>query len=297
LLLEKSDISRLARVGWQAPRPITVKAHDGRSDLYGLMYVPSTLDQARQYPIINHVYPGPQIGSVGPRRFRAARGDSQALAELGFIVVEIDGTGTSLRSKAFRDAAYGNLGENTLPDQVAALQQLIEQHPWIDGTRIGMWGHSGGGGATAAALLRYPDFFKVGVAESGNHDQRGYEGDWGEQYNGLLTGNVEGQSNYSGQDNQSIAAQLKGHLLLMHGVVDDNVPLSQTLLMADAFIKANRDFDMLLLPDQHHGYRGVAGNYATRRRWDYFVRYLQGGEPPPAFELQAGEPHGASTED
>jgi dipeptidyl-peptidase-4 len=282
--IEKTDISRLLAAGWQPPVPITVKARDGVTDLYGLMFKPTNLDTTRKYPIVNHIYPGPQGGSVGSRSFSAARGDTQALAELGFIVVEIDGTGNPLRSKKFHDAYYGNMGDNTLPDQVGAMKQLAERYPWIDISRAGIYGHSGGGYATADAMFRYPDFFKVGISESGNHDNREYEDDWGERYHGLLARKPDGTTNYDDQANQNLAKNLKGHLLLAHGTLDDNVPPYNTLLVVDALIKANKDFDLLMLPNQRHGY-GTASNYMTRRRWDYFVRYLLGAEPPKGYEL------------
>ena len=283
--LEKADISKLVAAGWKPPVPIVVKARDGATDLYGLMFKPTNLDEKKKYPVINHIYPGPQGGSVGSRSFSAARGDTQALAELGFIVVEIDGMGNPLRSKKFHDAYYGNMGDNTLPDQVAAMKQLAAKYPWIDIDRAGIYGHSGGGYATADAMFRYPDFFKVGISESGNHDNREYEDDWGERYQGLLVRDSSGKTNYDDQANQNIAKNLKGHLLLAHGTLDDNVPPYNTLLVVDALIKANKDFDLLMLPNQRHGY-GNASNYMTRRRWDYFVRYLLGAEPPMNYELR-----------
>ena len=283
--LEKGDISRLVAAGWKPPVPIVVKARDGVTDLYGLMFKPTNLDEKKKYPIVNHIYPGPQGGSVGSRSFSAARGDTQALSELGFIVVEIDGMGNPMRSKKFHDAYYGNMGDNTLPDQIAAMKQLAEKYPWIDIDRAGIYGHSGGGYATADAMFRYPDFFKVGISESGNHDNREYEDDWGERYQGLLVRDSGGKTNYDDQANQNIAKNLKGHLLLAHGTLDDNVPPYNTLLVVDALIKANKDFDLLMLPNQRHGY-GNASNYMTRRRWDYFVRYLLGAEPPMNYELR-----------
>jgi dipeptidyl-peptidase 4 len=272
-------VSRLLAAGWKPPMPITVKARDGRTDLYGLMYTPTSLDSTKKYPIINHIYPGPQTGSVGGRSFNAARGDAQSLADLGFVVVEIDGTGTPWRSKAFHDAYYGNMGDNTLPDQIAGMRELGRRYQWIDVDRAGIYGHSGGGFATADAMFRYPDFFKVGISESGNHDNRDYEDDWGERYQGLLT-----DGNYDDQANENLAKNLKGKLLLAHGTMDNNVPPNNTLLVVDALIKANKDFDLLMLPNQPHGY-GNESNYMTRRRWDYFVKNLLGAEPPKEYEL------------
>lgn len=283
--LEKGDISPLLSIGWKPPVPVTVKARDGVTDLYGLVFRPTSFDPGKKYPIVDFIYPGPQLGSVGSRHFTASRGDRQSLAELGFVVVAFDGMGTPLRSKAFHDTYYGNMRDNTLPDQVAAIRQLAERHPWIDLDRVGIYGHSGGGYATAAAMFDYPNVFKVGVAESGNHDQRGYADDWGEKYIGLLERKPDGSSNYDSQGNETVAGNLKGHLLLMHGTLDDNVPPYLTLLVADALIQANKDFDLLLLPNQQHDYEGQADNYATRRRWDYFVRYLLGAEPPREYQL------------
>lgn len=287
--LGKTDISRLTATGWKPPVLFSVKARDGKTDLYGLMFEPTHFDPAKKYPVINHIYPGPQIGSVGSYAFSAARGDCQALAELGFIVVEIDGMGTPQRSKAFHDVSYANMGDNTLPDQVAGMKELAQKYPFIDLSRVGIYGHSGGGNATTEAMLRYPDFFEVGIAESGNNDNREYEDDWGERYQGLLVNKGGGATNYDDQANENFAKGLKGHLLLAHGTMDNNVPPYSTLLVVDALIKANKDFDLLLLPNQHHGY-GPEANYMTRRRWDYFVRWLLNTEPPHEFELKTPPP-------
>ena len=290
--LEKMDISRLLAAGWKAPMPITVKDRGGVNDLYGLMYRPTNFDPSKKYPIINHVYPGPQTGSVGGRTFSPARGDSQSLAELGFIVVEIDGMGTPWRSKKFHAAYFGDMGDNTIPDQVAGMKELAKRFPWIDIDRAGIWGHSGGGFATAAAMFHFPDFFKAGVSEAGNHDNRVYEDDWAEKWQGLLQKNPDGSSNYDSQANQNFAKNLKGKLLLAHGTMDNNVPPNNTLLVVDALIKANKDFELLMLPNRGHGF----GNepYMIRRRWDFFVRNLLGGEPPAGYELKAQPQFGAA---
>ncbi len=271
--LETADITKLVASGWKPPMRITVKARDGKTDLYGLLYTPTTLDSTKSYPIINYIYPGPQVGSVGSRTFSASRGDNQALAELGFVVVQIDGMGTPMRSKSFHDAYYAHLGDNTLPDQVAGMKELAQRYRFIDINRVGIWGHSGGGFATAGAMFRYPDFFKVGIAESGNHDNRVYEDDWGERYHALLTRGPGPTDNYEAEANQSLAKNLKGKLMLAHGTIDDNVPPNNTLLVVDALIKANKDFDLVLIPNQPHGY-GSASAYMMRRRWNYFVANL-----------------------
>ncbi|HEX8319383.1 S9 family peptidase [Longimicrobium sp.] len=288
--LERADISRLLATGWRPPTPIRMKGRDGTTDIYGLMYTPSNLDSTRTYPIVNHIYPGPQSGSVGSRSFSPARGDSHALAELGFIVVQIDGMGTPGRSKAFADAYYGRMGDNTLPDQIAGMRELARRHRFIDIDRVGIWGHSGGGFATAAAMFRHPDFFDVGVSQSGNHDNRNYEDDWGERYHAMLVKNGE-TDNYAQEANQTHAANLRGRLLLAHGGMDDNVPPYNTLLVADALIKAGKDFDLLVFPNARHGY-GADNNYMMRRRWDYFVRHLMGAEPPRDYQI--GRPRPAS---
>ena len=282
----KADISRLLATGWQPPEQIIVKARDGKTDIYGLMFKPSHFDASKKYPVIDYIYPGPQTGSVYTYGFTPSQADDQSLAELGFVVVAIDGMGTPWRSKAFHDAWFGNMGDNTLPDQIAAIKQLGQRYSWIDLDRVGIWGHSGGGNATADAMFRYPDFFKVGWAESGNHDNREYEDDWAEKWQGLLVTNKDGTTNYDDQANQNMAKNLKGHLMLVHGTIDDNVPPYSTLLVVDALIKANKDFDLLLIPNQHHGYASGTP-YATRRRWDYFVRYLGGDTPPKEYELKS----------
>ena len=279
------DIAKLKATGWQPPVQIMVKARDNQTDLYGLLFRPTNFSTDAHYPIVNHVYPGPQTGSCGARTFSAAHGDMQSLAELGFIVVCIDGMGTPGRSKSFHEAYFGDMGDATIPDQVGGMKQLAQRYPWIDISRAGMYGHSGGGNATAAAMFHFPDFFKVGISESGNHDNRNYEDDWAEKWSGLLTKNADGTSNYDSQANQSFAKDLKGHLLLAHGTMDDNVPPTNTLLVVDALIKANKDFDLILFPNAHHGY-GEAANYMTRRRWDYFVRYLAGATPPHEYAMR-----------
>jgi dipeptidyl aminopeptidase/acylaminoacyl peptidase len=291
--LEKADISKLLATGWKPPMQIKMTAADGKTDIYGMLFRPTNFDPNKKYPIINNAYPGPQSGSVGSRAFSAARGDKQALAELGFVVVSIDGTGTPNRSKAYTDAYYGAMGRhNTIPDQIAGMKELAKKYSWIDIDKAAMWGHSGGGFITADALLRAPynDFFKVGIAESGNHDQRQYEDDWGERYQGPLVKNPDGTDNYAIEATQTQAAGLKGHLLLIHGTMDNNVPPYNTLLVADALIKANKEFDMLLIPNSAHGY--APANYVMRRRWDYFVKYLLDAEPPRDYVIPSA-PAGA----
>jgi dipeptidyl aminopeptidase/acylaminoacyl peptidase len=281
--LETGDISRLEEAGWQPPIPFTVKARDGVTDLYGIMFRPSHLDPDLKYPVVNYLYPGPQSGSVGSRSFAAARREHQAMAELGFVVVTVDAMGTPGRSKSFHDVYYGNMGDNGLPDQITAIQQLAARNPWMDLDRVGIWGHSGGGFASTAGILRYPDFYKVAVSQAGNHDNRNYEDDWGEKWQGLLETFPDGTSNYDNQANQLVAHQLKGKLLLAHGTTDSNVPPYNTLVVVNALIEANKDFDLILFPNRRHGF----GNepYMMRRRWDYFVQHLLGARPPQEYDM------------
>ncbi|MCJ7581519.1 MAG: S9 family peptidase [Candidatus Aminicenantes bacterium] len=284
LMFEKADISRLIEAGWIPPVPFSVKARDGKTDLYGLLFKPTNLDPEKKYPIVNYIYPGPQTGSVGSRSFSEARGDRQALAELGFIVVSLDAMGTPMRSKSFHAAYYGNMGDNGLPDQITGMKQLAERYPCIDIDRVGITGHSGGGFASTDAILRYPDFFKVAVSGAGNHDNRNYEDDWGEKWQGLLETYDDGTTSYDNQANQLLAKNLKGKLLLAHGTMDSNVPMYNTLLVVDALIAANKDFDLILFPNRGHGFSSE--NYMQRRKWDYFVKHLLGAEPPAEYQFK-----------
>ncbi|MBW8684649.1 S9 family peptidase [Chitinophaga rhizophila] len=279
--LEKTDVARLKATGWKAPQPFTVKAHDGKTDIYGLMFTPTHLDNQKKYPIIDYIYPGPQGGGIRDWSFLSARNDHQALAELGFVVMVLEGTSNPLRSKSYHDMNYGNMAENTLPDQITGIRQLAARYSYIDTTRVGIWGHSGGGFATAAALFRYPDFFKVGISEAGNHENRSYEDDWGERYNGLTT-----EADYAKQANALYAGNLKGKLLLAHGMMDDNVPPYNTMLVIDALTKANKDYDLIIFPHARHSFAADAP-YMMRRRWDYFIRHLQQKEPPKEYKLTA----------
>ena len=278
--LGAADIKPLLEAGWVAPEIFTVKSANGKYDLYGLMNKPQQFDAAKKYPVVVYIYPGPQGGSVRNWAFSPVSGDFQALAELGFIVVRLEGSCNPYRSKAFHDECYGNIAVNTLPDQISGLKQLAEKYNYFDLNKVGIWGHSGGGFATAAALFKYPDFFKVGIAESGNHDNRNYEDDWGERYIGLLNGD-----NYEKQANQLYAPELKGKLLIVHGGMDDNVPPYNTYLVVDALIKANKDFDLLIFPNARHGF-GADSYYMMRRRWDYFVEHLLGAIPPKEYKIE-----------
>ena len=281
--LEKADISDLLAQGWVPPVPFSVKARDGETDLYGLMFKPSHFDESKKYPIVNYIYPGPQSGSVRSMDFYASRGDNQAIAELGFIVVAINAMGTPMRSKSFHETYYGNMGDNGLPDQITGMKQLAERYKWIDIDKAGIYGSSGGGFASTDAILRYPDFFRVAVSCAGNHDNRNYEDDWGEKWQGLLEEYPDGTTNYDNQANQLLAGNLKGKLLLAHGTMDTNVPYYNTLLVVNELIAANKDFDLILFPNRGHGFSNEP--YMMRKRWDYFVRHLMGAEPPEEFEF------------
>lgn len=287
-LLAQTDISALEDSGWVPPEPFVVKARDGQTDLYGLLYRPSNFDPSQQYPVLNYLYPGPQSGSVGSRSFQASRRDKQAVAELGFFVVEVDAMGTPGRSKSFHDAYYGNMGDNGLPDQIATIRQLAEIHPAMDLDRVGIWGHSGGGFASTAGILRYPDFYKVAVSGAGNHDNRNYEDDWAEKWQGLLevleeTDSPATGTNYDNQANQLLAGNLQGKLLLAHGLLDDNVHPTNTFLVVQALIEAEKEFDLVVFPEARHGFGN--GRYFMKRRWDYFVRHLKNTEPPADFRF------------
>ncbi len=282
--LEKADASEMMRTGWTGPTPFTVKARDGTSDLYGLLYLPTKIDSGRKYPVIVHIYPGPQIGSVVHFGFQAS-GEPRALAELGFVVVEVNALGTPGRSKAFHDAYYGNMADNGIPDQIATVKQLGVRYPFMDLNRVGIYGHSGGGFSSTGAILRYPDFFKVAVSGSGNHDNRSYKFDWGEKYQGRYKKDASGHDNFESQANYLLAGNLKGRLLLMTGDMDTNVHPSMTFHLVDALIKAGKDFDMLVVPDAEHGLPA----YTIKKRWDYFVRWLAGAEPARDYRMMTCE--------
>ncbi len=293
--LASSSTDELKINGWQEPVEFNVKARDEKTDLYGLLFLPSNYEDNEKYPVLNYIYPGPQSGSVGNYSFMVTRRDFQALAELGFIVVAVDAMGTPGRSKSFHDAYYGNMGDNGLPDNITAIEQLSKKYSAMDLSRIGIWGHSGGGFASTAALLRYSDFYDVAVSSSGNHDNRNYEADWGEKWHGLLEPlDIDSKdnsseydakkTNYDIQANQLFVENLKGKLLIAHGMLDDNVPPSNTMLVVDELIKANKDFDLILFPNKRHGY-GDMSNYMMRRKWDYFVKHLKGLEPPKGFSF------------
>jgi dipeptidyl-peptidase 4 len=286
LKLEEADLSRLFEMGWQYPERFSVKASDGVIDLYGLLFKPTDFNPQVCYPVIDAVYPGPQATRTPTNIPTAAEDimvsdywDPQALAELGFIVITFDSFGTPHRSKAFHDLGYKKIGEaGGLVEHIPALRQLTARLPYLDLERVGICGQSAGGYASARGILTYPDFFRVAVSSSGNHDQRCGDAVWGEKYLGLVN-----SDNYASQDNASLVGNLKGHLLLVHGEMDAGVHPALTMQMVDALIKANKDFDLLILPNCTHDLsRNV---YYYRKLWDYFVKHLLGVDPPKGYQI------------
>ncbi|MDI6400655.1 DPP IV N-terminal domain-containing protein [Balneolaceae bacterium ANBcel3] len=282
--LETSDIQALLEAGWTAPESFTAKARDGETDLYGIMIKPESFDPGKTYPVIINIYPGPQVGSVGSRSFMAARrGEVHALAALGFVVIQLDALGTPFRSKSFHTAWYGDMSDNGIEDQIAALRQLGDQYSWLDIGRTGIYGHSGGGYATMSALLNHPGVFSAGVASAGNMDNRGYTYYWGEKYQGLRK--IEnGYDSYRNQVLARKASALQDPLLLTYGTMDSNVHPNSTLLLIDALIEENRDFDLIVFPNRGHGY--ASEPYHLRRTFDFFVKHLLNAVPPAGVQFE-----------
>jgi dipeptidyl aminopeptidase/acylaminoacyl peptidase len=277
--LERTDVSAYLKLGYRTPKPFRAVASDGKTEIHGVLMYPTNFDPAKKYPVIDAIYPGPQVIKA-PKRYQAGAIE-QAIAEMGFIVIQIDGLGTPGRSKVFHDIAYANMANGgDLASHVAGLRQLVKDHPYLDLDRVGIFGHSGGGFASARAMLLHPDFFKVAVSSAGNHDQLGYLYSWGEKYQGPVNG-----TNYDGQENARLAANLKGRLLLAYGDMDDNVSPALTVQLIDALTKANKDYDLIVIPNGNH--RFSVNPYFNRRRWDYFVKHLLGVEPPAGFQIKA----------
>jgi dipeptidyl aminopeptidase/acylaminoacyl peptidase len=285
--LTKTDVSQLAALGWKPARTFVAKARDGVTDIHGVMYLPPQMDPAKKYPIISNIYPGPQVGSVGAWTYKGG-GEPFALAELGFVVVQIDHLGTPGRSKSFHDAYYGNFIDNGLPDHIAVIKQLAAQHAFIDIEKVGIYGHSGGAFASTDAMLRFPDFFKVAVSSSGNHDNRSYNIYWAEKYQGMLKKDTvrKGEDNFTNAANKTYAGNLKGKLLLMHGDMDDNVHPAMTVQLIDELTKANKAYDLVWAPNRPHS---LNEPYFIRRRWDYFVQHLLGVAPPENYKITPPE--------
>ncbi|HEV2618240.1 MAG TPA: DPP IV N-terminal domain-containing protein [Candidatus Acidoferrales bacterium] len=277
-VLEKTDVSALLKTGWKNPEPFEGKALDNKTDLYGVIVRPSNFDPSKKYPIVEQVYTGPQ-GFFVPKSFGAAL-RLQSMAELGFVVVMVDGRGTTGRSRAFHEFSYHNLG-GSFADHVAMIKQMAAKYSYMDITRVGIYGTSAGGYGSAHAILQFPDFYKVCVSTSGDHDPRLDKAWWNEQYQGYPVG-----KDYEEQSNTTMADQLKGHLLLIHGDIDNNVNPVETMRLVDALMTANKNFDMLYVPNMFHGDSGPHALYVSRRRWDYFVQHLLGVTPPTDFQIR-----------
>ena len=269
--LTTADASFVTSNGWMSPKPFSFMAKDGKTTLYGAFWKPTNFDVNKSYPIIDATYTGPHTQRF-PKSYN--RGfDNQSLAELGFIVVQLDGLGTSGRSKEFHDHSYKNMGNN-LEDHVLGIKHLAKQYSWIDINRVGVFGHSAGGFDTGRALLAFPDFYKVGVSSSADHDFRMEKAWWPEMYQGWPV-----DETYEEVSNITNARNLKGKLLITHGGLDDNVNPSATFKLAEALIRADKQFDLLILPSQRHGYTGKYRKYFIKKRWNYFVEHLLGVEP------------------
>jgi len=275
--LETTDVSALVEAGFKFPEVFKVKADDGITDLYGVMYKPFDFDPKLKYPIILYVYPGPQTESVS--KTLTPRNANVALAQFGFIIVEVGNRGGHpSRSKWYHNFGYGNLRDYGLADKKRAVEQLVMKYPYIDMDKVGIYGHSGGGFMSTAAMLVYPDFFKVAVSSSGNHENNIYNRWWSEKHHGVKEvvdkdGKVKFE--YSIEKNSELAKNLKGHLMLVTGDMDNNVHPANTIRMANALIKANKRFDFVLMPGQRHGY-GDMGDYFFWIRADYFCKHLIG---------------------
>ena len=276
--LDTADFSQLLAAGYQFPTPFKVKAADGITDLYGYMYKPYDFDSTKTYPIIDYVYPGPQVEG-NSEAWSSGFTRKDRLAQIGFIVVTVGNRGGHPnRSKWYHNFGYGNLRDYGLEDQKYAIQQLAARHPFIDITRVGIHGHSGGGFMSTAAILKYPDFFKAAVSCAGNHDNSIYNRWWSEQHHGILeeiTAAGDTTFKYSIDKNQDIAGNLKGHLMLVTGDIDDNVSPSNTIRVVNALIRANKRFEMLVLPGQRHGF-GDMNEYFFWRMADWYSEWLLG---------------------
>ena len=277
IVLERPDIAWLQRQGWAPPIHFEGKAADGKTDLYGVIVRPTHFNAARKYAVLENIYTGPQ-GFFTPKSFGAAL-RLQSMSELGFVVVMLDGRGTTGRSRAFHDFSYHNMG-NVFVDHVAMIKQMGAKYPWMNLKKVGIYGTSAGGYGSAHAFLQFPGFYKVCVSTSGDHDPRMDKAWWNELYQGWPVG-----KDYAEQANAALAKNLQGHLLLIHGDIDDNVNPAETMRLVSALMTANKPFDMLLVPNMYHGDSGPHALYVTLRRWNYFVRHLLGVPPPAHFVL------------
>lgn len=281
--LETADLSRLMEAGYKFPQPFKVKADDGITDLFGVMYKPFDFDSTRKYPIIEYVYPGPQTEAVN-KAFSRGMDRTDRLAQLGFVVVTIGNRGGHpSRSKWYHNYGYGNLRDYGLADKKAAIEQLADRHSFIDIDRVGIHGHSGGGFMSTAAMLVYPDFFKVAVSSAGNHENNIYNRWWSEKHHGVkevISDKSDTSFVYSIERNSELAKNLKGRLMLSTGDVDNNVHPANTIRMANALIKANKRFELVVLPGQRHGY-GDMTEYFFWMQADYFAKWLLGDFSQP----------------
>ncbi len=266
--LERGDLSALRAKGWRAPEVFSAMGRDGKTDIWGTITRPMDFDPSKKYPVIENIYAGPQ-GSFVPKRFSVT---VNALAELGFVVVQIDGMGTNNRSKAFHDVAFKNLADAGLPDRILWHKAVAAKYPWYDITRVGVYGTSAGGQNALGALLFHPDFYKAGVANSGCHDNRMDKIWWNEQWMSWPVG-----PEYAASSNVVHAAKLQGKLLLVFGELDTNVDPASTLQVANALIRANKTFDLIAVPGGGHG---AGGAYYQRALQDFFVRHLHGQQTP-----------------
>jgi len=275
--LETIDVAPLLEAGYQYPEPFKAKADDGITDLYGVMYKPFDFDSNKKYPIVEYVYPGPQTESV--TKTFTPRSANMTMANLGFIVIEIGNRGGNPhRSKWYHTYGYGNLRDYGLADKKRVVEELAERYKFIDIDRVGITGHSGGGFMSTAAMLIYPDFFKVAVSESGNHENNVYNNTWSEKHHGVkevMDKDGKVSFEYAIEKNSEIAKNLKGHLMLSTGDIDNNVHPANTMRLVDALIKAHKRFDLVVLPGQRHGYT-TSGDYFSWLRMDYFCKYLLG---------------------
>ncbi|MDH5397634.1 MAG: prolyl oligopeptidase family serine peptidase, partial [Cyclobacteriaceae bacterium] len=271
--ISEADIRKAVEMGYKPPETYTTTGKDGKTTIYGAIWKPTDFDPQKKYPVIDQTYTGPHTHMFPDDFIAGFRRSNQALAELGFIVVAIDGLGTAHRSKAFHDHSYKNMGRN-LEDHLLFIRALGQKYSWADTTRVGIFGHSAGGYDAAHALLAFPDFYKVGVASSADHDFRMEKAWWPEMYMGWPV-----DSSYHEVSNIIMAGNLKGKLLITHGGIDENVNPSATFRLAGALVKANKEFDMLIFPGQQHGYRDDVGEYFRKKRWNYFVQHLLGERP------------------
>lgn len=269
--LEQADISALLASGWQAPEPFKAKGRDGETDIWGMIVRPTTFDPVKDYPIIEYIYAGPHSSFV-PKDFHTRYWAMTSLAELGFIVVQIDGMGTSNRSKAFQDVAWKNLKDAGFPDRKLWIQAASQKYPYMNTEKVGIHGTSAGGQSSAGALVFNSDFYDVAVSSAGCHDNRMDKIWWNEQWMGYPVG-----PQYIESSNIENAAQLEGNLMLILGEVDDNVDPASTYQFADALINANKDFELVVLPGMGHT---SGGEYGERKRKDFFVKHLLGITPP-----------------